>query len=139
MNKQEFQSLTIKYNFIEVGEIVFRNDSLGFALTEKNSDKGFVYLWVEISNSNYNVVYVGKAGKTLKDRCNQHTGGFNGGSITGKKNADLISKGLMSGNRYLVYARKSPLMSICDEYVPSECIEELAFIKKLSGSLWNRA
>lgn len=143
MNNIDFQAFAKEYNFIEVAEIFYNknnNNRFSFSYKAVDNKQGFVYLWVEVLKQIYTVVYVGKAGKTLKSRCDQHLNGFHGGSIAGKDNARLLRLGINNGNRYFLYARKSPMISICGEDdIPSECVEELAFIKKLKSSLWNRA
>ena len=55
---------------------------------------GYVYLWVEMSENALNVVYVGKTDGAMRDRCNQHAGGFNGGSAIGKKHSENIISGI---------------------------------------------
>lgn len=85
MKKSDFLNFANEYNFIEAGEICCLNDRFEFKLQPTNDERGFVYLWVEISEQAHTVVYVGKAGKTLKARCNQHIAGFHGGSGTGEK------------------------------------------------------
>jgi len=140
MNKSDFLKLTNEYSFIEAGEICRLNDRYSFKLQAASSEHGFVYLWVEVTEHAHTVVYVGKAGKTLKARCDQHLGGFHGGSCAGLKNAALLRKGMDHGYRYFLYARKSPLVTVFGEdNIPYECVEELAFIKKFKSTLWNRA
>lgn len=41
---------------------------------------GHVYLWLEREGDALRVAYVGKAGKTMKDRFRQHLSGFSGKS-----------------------------------------------------------
>lgn len=138
MKPSEFKSIVEDFNFFEVGEIVFLDGKYDFIIRTDNREKGFVYIWVEQFESSYSIVYVGKAGKTLRARFGQHKSGFNGGSVTGKKNAVFIDKGLSEKKRYIIYARKSPSIEILGEHVPSESIEEIALIKKLNLNLWNR-
>jgi hypothetical protein len=140
MNKSNFLEFAKEYSFIGSGEIFCPNDRFNFKLLSASDEHGFVYLWVEVSEHFHTVVYVGKAGKTLKARCDQHIVGFHGGSNAGLKNARLLRKGIDKGNRYFLYARKSPLVTLCGEdNIPCECVEELAFIKKFKPTLWNRA
>ncbi|HEY7884919.1 MAG TPA: hypothetical protein VIC08_08250 [Cellvibrionaceae bacterium] len=140
MNKSDFLKFVNEYSFIEAGEICCINDRFDFKLQFANDEHGFVYLWVEVSEHAHTMVYVGKAGKTLKARCNQHLGGFRGGSSAGLKNANLLRNGMDNGYRYFLYARKSPLVKMCGEdNINYECVEELAFIKKFKSTLWNRA
>lgn len=138
MESNEFKSFIEKYDFFEAGEIVLDNDRIQFTYLGDNLGKGFVYIWVEQFGSTFTVVYVGKAGKTLRARFGQHKGGFNGGSVTGIKNYNLIKDGLSKGKRYIIFARKSPLIEVLGEQVQSESIEEIALISKLKSNLWNR-
>lgn len=139
MDKTEFDNLMNKYLFYKEGEIVDSNHILGFQLTRKTNLRGYVYLWVEHCNSEYIIRYVGKAGKTLAQRCAEHKAGFKQ-SASGIKNAVLLRAGFARGCRYYLYARKSPQVNLCDETdIPNECAEELAFIKKFSATIWNRA
>ena len=56
-----------------------------FDFTEKT--EGNVYMWiVEKDGSPHQIKYIGKAGKTLGERCLQHVGGFKGGSKRGVTN-----------------------------------------------------
>ncbi len=140
MNTSDFFKLTNEYSFIKAGEICLFNDRFSFKQQSESNEHGFVYLWVEVTKHAHTVVYVGKAGKTLKARCNQHLGGFHGGSGAGLKNAALLRIGMDRGCRYFLYARKSSLVTVCGEAnIPNECVEELAFIKKFKSTLWNRA
>lgn len=138
MKSSEFKLFIKEFSFFEVGKIVLIDGKFDFIISTDNREKGFVYIWVEQFESSFSIVYVGKAGKTLRARFSQHKGGFNGGSVTGKKNALLIKKGLSENKRYLIFARKSPSIEILGEQVPSESIEEIALIKKLNSNLWNR-
>lgn len=136
MNKQEFDSIILKYSFTKAADIARDNGLPKFTNLSFNDAKGYVYLWVEIDKDSLTIVYVGKAGKTLKERCAQHASGFKS-SATGKKHAKRFEEGFQRGYRYALYARKSEFMCLLDEHeIPSECIEELVFIKKLSPT-WN--
>lgn len=129
-------SILDRFNFSNAGEILLVGDRLTFHLTRESIDTGLVYLWMEISETSAVVVYVGKAGRTLQIRCNQHKAGFKN-SVTGKAHAKRIRSGLSEGRRYMVYARKSAMDSILEESaIPMACVEELAFIQKLRP-LWN--
>ena len=140
MNKSDFLAFAKEHSFIEAGEICCPNDRFEFKLAATSDEHGLVYIWVEVSEHSHTVVYVGKAGRTLRARCNQHLGGFHGGSKAGQENARFLRQGIDKGNRYLLYARKSPLVTLFGEdNIPYECVEELAFIKKFKPTLWNRA
>jgi hypothetical protein len=107
---------------------------------------GWVYLWVKVNGSAlFDVCYVGKAGKTLKARCAQHVGGFNGGSGKGIENSSRLREFLSASQDHQMHvlARKSPEAAILDEQGVSMCeVEERAMIKKLrrlGAALWNSA
>ncbi|KIE20936.1 hypothetical protein SE23_09080 [Vibrio sinaloensis] len=138
MNKVDFLTLMSKYDFSEVAELVFVDGRFDTPLTNDLEGKGFVYLWVETCGEYFDIVYVGKAGNTIKKRLDQHKNGFNRISGTGFKNGQLILDGLNRQKRYVVLARKSPNMQIHGQSVPSECVEELAFMEIFKGKLWNR-
>jgi hypothetical protein len=132
----QLKSILDRFNFSIAGEILLLNGSLTFDLKSKSPETGLVYLWIEISESTSNVVYVGKAGRTLHFRCNQHKSGFKN-NVTGRAHAKRIRFGIGQGCRYLIYFRKSLIGSILDENtIPMESVEEIAFIKKFRP-LWN--
>jgi hypothetical protein len=139
--------------FRYAGEILRNHDDGGisFNLQENYigqgtlaSAHGWVYLWIKVNTGGrFDICYVGKAGRTLMDRCKQHEGGFRGGSTRGVALANLISEYLKS-NVHMgihVYARKSLNQTILDEKDVSTCeIEERAMIQKLrrlGAILWN--
>ena len=106
--------------------------------------RGWVYLWIAIDGQgSFNVRYVGKAGKSLKDRCTQHEGGFKGGSKKGVRHAERLKEYLSEGNdrQVLVLVRKSPDVTVLDEPDVSLCeVEERAMLMKmrrLGADLWN--
>lgn len=134
------EELLNKYKFQKYSDIVERNDKIMFQhLTKENNNKhGWVYAWIEQINDKCKVVYIGKAGKTILERCNQHESGFNGGSKTGKQHAERIKKGIKGGKSYYLYVRKSDEMTVIDEPNISMCsIEEIVLIKKLLPQ-WNK-
>ena len=136
MNKTEFDKVISEYSFSKIGDIRLINNELKFNNIVNYKTHGHVYLWVEKKENDYVIVYVGKAGKTINARCQQHSTGFKK-STTGKKHAARLIKGFNSGYSYELYARKSKSESICDEHqIPMECVEEIAFIKKFSPA-WN--
>jgi hypothetical protein len=97
----------------------------------------------EDASKRFDVCYVGKAGRTLWARCNQHVGGFHGGSTTGISRKNMISEYLKGGvdRKITLYARKSPDQTILGEHNVSMCeVEERAMISKLRrrhADLWN--
>ena len=90
------------------------------------SNQGYIYLWVEDGT----VVYVGKAGRSMKNRFGQHRGGFKY-SHTGQGHNARILEGIRHGKHYSVYAKETPLASI-------DSVEQ-EFIRTFDqGQLWNR-
>ncbi len=87
--------------------------------------------------------HVGKAVKILRARCNQHEGGFKGGSAKGVRNAEYLREFLTNGadRQVLVFVRKSPEATILDEPLVSLCeAEERAMVTKTrrpGSKLWN--
>jgi hypothetical protein len=111
-------------------------DRLVFQPTHASKERGYVYLWVELSGDSFDVVYVGKTENTLKERFKQHRGGFTT-STPGRAHAARLRTGIQQNKRYVVYARKSETMEICGEAsISMACVEELAFIQKF-GAPWN--
>ena len=136
MNNATFSAVVAEYNFTEAGEISLVNDQLRFSLSMDGKEFGWVYLWVECTDIQYCVVYVGMAGKTLKARCGQHQNGFIR-SITGTSHSRRLRAGLDAGKRYKLFARKSEIREVLGESAISMvCAEELAFIRKFRP-LWN--
>ena len=139
MTEDEFKEFIDKYTFKHYADLV--ESTKGCArfnnLDSSCTDVGYVYLWVEKNKNDLKIVYVGKAGKTMRDRCNQHSGGFNGGSGTGNKHSKNIIDGIKKGKTYHVYARKSEKCEILGEKnIPMSCIEEIAFRQKIKPP-WN--
>lgn len=137
-----------RYGFAEAGDIVLSDSGIpGFRLTAdwqrsglRGQHQGLVYLWVDVTNSDYKIKYVGKAGKTLQKRLSEHVGGFRGGSKTGVQNAHRICECLDQDRTLKVYARPSPVIVINDEMLNSYSIDEESFIvkfRKQGHELWN--
>ena len=83
-------------------------------------------------------MYVGKAGKTIRERCRQHKGGFNGGSKTGIANAEKIIAEISKGNTIAIYLRHSEQKTLFEVEVSLCEAEEKALIKKFIPP-YNRA
>lgn len=105
---------------------------------------GWVYLWAKYaSGSLTDVCYVGKAGKTLKARCDQHVGGFKGSTKKGEINGQHVRQflSLSRENSLVVFVRKSPEQRVLEEDGVSLCeVEERAMIMKMrriGAGLWN--
>jgi len=139
MNETEFVEFTKMYDFNLYADITKNNDHAYYCnIHTQITGSGFVYFWVEKYSSNFNIVYIGKAGKTMKQRCDQHTGGFKGGSKTGKAHSDRIITGINNKKTYSVYARKAKTASILGEdNISLCCAEEISLIKKLNPP-WNK-
>lgn len=138
MDTESFLSVVDEYNFAKAGEICCSNGQVRFVLSGQHTGDGFVYMWVELFDQQFHIVYVGMAGKTLKARCRDHKRGFTNSS-TGKAHFIRFKAGFEAEKKYEIYARKPELGEILGEsQIPMLCVEELAFIKKFQP-LWNSA
>lgn len=136
MNEADFRFMMSQFGFEEAGWISLAGEYPAFELAGQSNDCGMVYLWVEISEQTFTVVYVGKAGRTLRQRCNQHVGGFRHSS-TGRAHADRLRQGLRGNKHYVIYVRKSETKDVLGESgISMAAIEELALIQKFRPS-WN--
>lgn len=142
------QSVLRNYGFTEAGDIIVSDTGVpAFDLRPEwcksgtlGRHQGLVYLWVDVTDSEFNIKYVGKAGKTLQKRLSEHVGGFRGGSKTGVKNAHRICETKEQGRTLKVYARLSQMITINDELLNSYSIDEESFIVKFRNmgfELWN--
>ena len=138
MNKVEFEKFLGEFEFRKYADIESNGKHALFKkIHAETICEGYVYLWIEKYRGKFKVVYVGKAGKTMKRRCSQHLCGFRGGSKIGKTHSSNILKGIKAGKRYMVYDRKSKIKKFMGESdIPFCCVEEIAFIKKLKPP-WN--
>ena len=88
-----------------------------------------IYAWVEVTTEGcpISVLYVGKAGKTLKARCRQHTDGLaNAKSKVGRRNARALREAFERDNSVVIYARKSATARIFEQTVTLNDAEEEA-------------
>ncbi|WP_155846493.1 GIY-YIG nuclease family protein [Aquaspirillum serpens] len=133
----ELQFLQIrKYNLGFSRNTIFQ-EILYFNLDQKKADHGWVYIWLEINKDEVKVVYVGKAGKTLQQRCQEHRRGFKN-SVTGKAHAERIREGIKMGKHYELWSRKAQVTTLFEEENISMVeIEERAFIQKFCPA-WNK-
>ena len=104
-----------RFAFEKVGEIALRDGYLKCNLSGPTSlDCGFVYLWIEVSGATMTVVYVGKAGGTLVERCKQHDAGFKRSS-PGVAHAGRLRQGIGENKGYAIsraeVKRKKSLVS----------------------------
>jgi hypothetical protein len=140
MKMQDFERKLKKYGFLEKGTIIKNTvkKHLEFKFvgsSSKDDYKGNVYMWVRVfENTITEILYIGKAGKTLKDRCNQHVAGFKK-SKRGKELAKKIVKEIKSGAVIVLYSRYSERKEILGENDISLCsVEEIALINKFTPS-----
>lgn len=120
-----------------------------FNLTEefnKSQDKNltsWVYAWVSVKDSQYTILYIGKAGKTLRQRFSGHEGGSkpgSAGSSKGRKNSKNLKSLIDQGVLIEIWARKSEMTELFGESISLVSTEEEALIKKFKKqySLWNK-
>lgn len=130
------------FKYTTISEYRDESGEVNHAIFDKPIDEppgeGFVYYWLEIGNQSAQIVYVGKAGKRMKNRCSQHTGGFNGNSKSkaGLRNSERICKGIKAGYTYEVYYRKAEVQKVFEVDISMYSTEEEALIKKLDPP-WN--
>ncbi len=105
--------------------------------------RGFVYLWTLERAHQCAVAYVGKAGKTVRDRCRQHAQGFrgaaDGGSGRGGIHAAAIRAVLAQGDAHIVvHARHAERTRILGQDDVSLVLaeEEAALIQRFAPP-WN--
>lgn len=136
---QLIQSMS-SFSFSKSGNIILDSKKIPkFDLNQKQTDHGWVYIWLEINKDKdeVKVVYVGKAGKTLQQRCQGHRGGFKN-SVTGKAHAERIREGIKMGKHYELWSRKAQVTTLFEEENLSMVeIEERAFIQKFCPA-WNK-
>ena len=126
-------------NFTKYADFTFSDSGIKFSfLRQEGNQLGHVYFWIEKEGDLLRVAYIGKAGKTMKLRCKQHLGGFNGSSKSkaGLRHSENLKNGHKKGFSYHVYSRKSIEMEILGIKISIHSAEEEALIKKFSPP-WN--
>jgi len=106
----------------------------------RNSKIPSVYIWASLRRDadEYDVLYVGKAGKGIDRRCSQHQGGF-ANSGTGRKNAEVLKAILnVEDAEVHVFSRESKTIKIFGQKVSLYSVEEDALCAALNPRL-NRA
>jgi hypothetical protein len=127
------------YDLFLTHEIVLKNDRPTFKLLKKPtaSKKPSVYVWAALNHNNgqYEVLYVGKAGKGVVRRNSQHQNGFiNSG--TGKKNAVALMSILVDVRAVIhVFTREAETIEIFGKKVSLYSAEEDALCAALSPIL----
>jgi len=127
-------------NFYKFADFTFTPTGIGFSYSNSGNNKtGHVYFWLQNVNGTLSVVYVGKAGKTMEDRCKEHLSGFKGTSksLAGMRHAENLRIGNNKDYSYHVYARKSDIKEVLGEQISIHSAEEEALIKKFSPP-WNK-
>lgn len=116
-----------------VGEItltteasIIDNDDQDFVLSSLHvrasvdDDGPCVYAWVEEEpNGTLTVLYIGKVGTTMKQRCREHQQGFRGDG-KGSVHAEALWPKLRGGSRVHIYALKPPPVSFMGHMIPSQ-------------------
>jgi len=155
MNRHEIDEIIKRYKFELAGAIYIEEKSYGpsplFELFDEfeggaaSKLNGWVYLWVYIINNHYyDICYVGKAGKTIKNRCIQHMNGARlgpSGSNKGRLNAVRMRDCMLNGGRIELYVRKAGEVEILGENICIASSEEEAMIQKCikkGAHLWNQ-
>ena len=130
-----------KFKFSKYADILANDKHAYFeyVLSKEPEGNGFVYLWLESDEESCNIVYIGKAGKRMIDRCKEHLGGFKGTSKSeaGLRHSRNICKGIKARKTYQVYFRKSEVQSILGVEVSMCCVEEEALIQQMNPP-WNK-
>lgn len=153
MSVENINDAINNYKFEKAGKIIIdeKDKFPKWDLDEKwtkngcNFEKtGIVYLWVLFKEDKiFDVAYVGKAGKTLKDRASQHRQGFKGNSKKGLSNGEKIQQYLKIPNSKIeIYARESKKREFNDEIISIVSADEESFIQKfrvrIKCELWNK-
>lgn len=103
-----------------------QNDLIEYQELESRDEIGNIYLWMEYLNGTpTRLLYVGKAGLTIKKRMKDHLGGFRN-----NENGRIIRNKLLMGSKIIVYAKYINPIDIYDVYInPIEAHEEALIIK----------
>lgn len=98
---------------------------------------GGVYAWVAHRERTTEILYVGKAGATLHQRCRQHQGGFNGKSKSkaGLRNGAYLTATLQAGDKISIWGRESPRIELFGQSVSLFSTEEEALIARFAPPL----
>jgi len=121
--------------FEKYANFLIDSRNIALSITSDSGKTGHVYLWIESYSETSLIVYVGKAGKRMIDRCRQHLAGFKS-STTGKAHAARLYEGNQQGKQYAIYVRKSDEIELFGEKISMFSAEEEALIKKLNPT-WN--
>lgn len=112
MNESEFRPVIQKFGFNYAADIHLENDNPTFVHKNQTNDCGIVYLWVEVTEREYTIVYVGKTERQFKNRCDDYK---NPKSKVGKRHAENFRNGIKHNKKYLAFMRKSEAREILGE------------------------
>lgn len=136
VQRQELENLGFHHSH----DVFMQADVPDFqAINEPRADAS-VYVWVSPTAERvdeFDVLYVGKAGRGVSKRLREHRGGFvNSG--TGRENRRLISEWTATGRRIMVFSRVSAIHEIFGVSVSIYSTEEQALCERFVPR-WNRA
>ncbi|GEM_PF-3329045 len=98
---------------------------------------GGVYAWVAHREQIAEILYIGKAGATLRQRCRQHQSGFKGASrsLAGLRNGAYLAAALQAGDRISIWGRESGIIQLFGQSVSLCSTEEEALIARFNPPL----
>jgi hypothetical protein len=125
---------------MEADMLVFRpHPTAALAKSLEPDTRPMVYMWLSplAGTSNFDVLYVGKAGYGVTRRVSQHQSGFTH-SGTGRDNRRLIAEWLATGRSIEVHRRVSAVHTLLGQKVSLYSAEEQALCECYAPR-WNRA
>ena len=138
--------MSITTEFLNDSKFIHTHDILNdgglpkFTARKPINQDASVYMWLSPLNaSEFEVLYIGKAGYGVNNRFGQHASGFKN-SNTGKANCELIQKHIGAGRTISVFARNSESQKLFgfETSIPLYSAEEEALCDQFHP-LWNRA
>ena len=133
--------------FVHTHDVVMRGDMPAFSINMENKidrrlendARSSVYMWLSPrgGSTDFDVLYIGKAGFGVDRRLRQHQGGFIN-SQAGRENRRLITELMNSGRQVLVYRRVSEVRNVLGYEISLYSAEEQALCERFSP-IWNRA
>ena len=123
--------------FTEAGRIAMAGDYPAPTIDKACCWNGGVYAWVAHREEGAEILYVGKAGRTLRQRCREHQAGFNGtaGSRAGLRNGAYLAEALRTGARISIWGRASAHIELFGQTVSLCSTEEEALIARFNPVL----
>lgn len=137
-------SVTAKFlndsQFVHTHDILSDGEFPSFKVRNPIEQGASVYMWLSpLNESEFEVLYIGKAGYGVNNRFGQHASGFKN-SNTGKANCELIQKHISAGGIISVFARNSECQKLFGfpTSIALYSAEEEALCDQFNP-LWNRA